>query len=335
MYFGNTSAQATEQFVYELVANVADCYLSGTATFVSVSIESGKITVMDDGPGLPFDIPSDLLGVSLATQFLTDLHFTGSNDGHAPHVHVRHFHGVGLAVLNFTSSQLKIQSWRTGVLWEQEFCQGVPLTPPQIIEPDTNILSTQCGTKIEITPDPEIFQGSQPRSNIVRWYLFETAHLVKGIEIRFQQERFYAPQGLVQLLPFLQPDRSEPFSPSLASDLPFQLTVEIEHISIDAVAQGITQQSTKIYSWVNGGMMSQGGSHVDGFRQALLDVNWQPELVMIQVVIGEPAFAGPMKAKLAVPKVAQIVQDAVIEPLRQHLLLLRPPDSASSKTIES
>jgi DNA gyrase subunit B len=122
MYFGRTDSFGTEQFVYELVSNTLDCYLSGTATFVSVEIDGGNITVVDDGSGLPFDRPSNVVGMCLATEFLTILHSTGSRDGHAPHVHARNINGVGLAILNAASSQMKIQSWRDGSRASSEEC---------------------------------------------------------------------------------------------------------------------------------------------------------------------------------------------------------------------
>ena len=321
MYFGRTDSFGTEQFVYELVSNTLDCYLSGTATFVSVEIEEGNITVVDNGLGLPFELPSEIRGVSLATEFLTTLHSTGSRDGHAPHVHARNIHGVGLAILNAASSQMKIQSWRDGVLWEQRFERGVSLCKPTIIDRGTG-----RGTRIEVTPDPELFQRSQPRLDVVRRNLFETAHLVKGIEIRLNRERFYASQGLVQLLPFMGAsvnlyDRHTNF-------LPFHTTVKSDRVLIDAVACGsITTKQPLIYSWVNGGVSVEEGSHVNGFLKALQQVNWQPALVMIHVVMFDPEFAGPTRTKLVAPKIAKIVRAALQEPLEHYCSNRRQADS--------
>jgi DNA gyrase subunit B len=321
MYLGSTDEYGIEKFVYELVSNALDCYLSGTATFVSVEIDGSKITVVDDGLGLPFDLPSETAGISLATQCLTTLHVTGTTDGHAPHVHVRYPDGVGLAVLNAVSSQLKVQSWRDGVLWQQQFHQGIPLGEPTIVEQGAG-----RGTIVEITPDSEIFKQAKPRLNVIRWNLFETAHLVKGIEIRFQQERFYAPEGLVQLLPFINIDRSHPYNYPLEKSPPFYVSLDRDRVRIDAVAFGNTTLvseptlsiSTQIHSWINGGMLTEGGSHVTGFLKALSDVNWCPAIVMIHVVMFDPEFAGPTKAKLSVPKIADIVRSALREPLEQY-----------------
>jgi DNA gyrase subunit B len=311
MYFGSTDVRGMELFVYELVANVLDAYLACTATFVSVDLDENTIIVVDDGQGLPLDVPSDIEGISLATKSLTTLHFTGSADGHAPHVHVQYASGMGLAVLNAASSTMKIQSWRDGVRWEQQFCQGIVLDVPTIVE-----YGNQRGTRIEITPDPEIFTGAKLRSSIIRWHLFETAHLVKGIEIRFGRERFYAPEGLVQLLPFIDIDRSS----LTATRLPFHQTLKVEGVSIDAVASGqLASNQSKIYSWVNGGMSELGGSHVDGFLAALDELGWNPGVVLIHVVMFDPAFAEPTKAKLDVPSIMELVRSTLIEPLQEYL----------------
>jgi DNA gyrase subunit B len=312
MYFGSTDASGMELFVYELVSNVLDAYLAGTATFVSVDLDGNTITVVDDGQGLPFDLPSDIDGISLATKSLTTLHFTGTEDGHAPHVHVQYASGMGLAVLNAASSTMKIQSWRDGVRWEQRFCQGIALDVPSIVE-----YGDRCGTRIEVTPDPEIFKGAKLRSSTIEWHLFETAHLVKGIEIRFGRERFYAPEGLVQLLPFIDLDRSS----LTATRLPFHKTLKVEGVLIDAVASGqLSSNQPKIYSWVNGGMSELGGSHVDGFLAALDELAWNPAVVLIHVVMFDPAFAEPTQAKLDVPSIMELVRSTLIEPLQQYLI---------------
>ncbi len=320
MYFGSTDASAMAMFVYELVANVLDLYLAGTATFVHVSIDdNNNITVVDDGMGLPFDRPSNLDEMSLATNFLSYLHFTGTVDAHTPHLHIKHGYGIGLAVLNAASCRLKIQSWRDGMLWEQEFERGIGLDSPRIINQ-----GTERGTRIELTPDPEIFKGVKLNFNAIRWSLFEMAHLVKGIEIGFGQERFYAPQGLVQLIPFVSTECH-----SLAYLQPFYTTIETQEISIDVVACGSSpwadnnssypSKSTKIRSWVNGIVSIEGGSHVDGCLNALKDVRWHPELVMINVIILHPEFAGPTKNKLHLPRIANLVRSTLLEPLQHYL----------------
>lgn len=312
MYFGYTDSRVIEHFVYELVSNVLDCYLANTATFVQVEIIDGVITVTDDGPGFPFDLPSDDPNTSLATSFLTVPHLTGTADRHAPHVHVRYTDGVGLCVLNIASSKFQVQSWCNGICWEQNFSTGVALDTPKIIE---QIDGFSQGTKIRLTPDPELFPGAIPRLDVICSHLLETAHLVKGIKIKFQQEQFYAPQGLVQLLPQYLQANNIPFDST-----PFHYTITSQQVLIDVVAYGITKSTKALtFSWVNGGRSIEDGSHVNGFLNALADVQWQPIVLMIHVVMFEPEYAGPTRTKLCVPKIAAIIQKALAKPLQKHL----------------
>jgi DNA gyrase subunit B len=226
---------------------------------------------------------------------------------------------VGLAVLNAASSRMKIQSWRDGVHLEQRFERGIPLGEPTMIDRGTG-----RGTRIEVTPDPELFKGAKPRLDVVRQKLFEMAHLVKGIEIRLNRERFHAPRGLVQLLPFLDSHKCDQFGHPIRHQPPFQVTIQVDNVLIDAVAAGTSQLEEnqklsiepQIYAWVNGTATAVGGSHVKGFLAALSDVDWQPVLIMIHVVMFDPEFAGPTKAKLDVPKIAKIVKAALLEPLK-------------------
>ncbi|ALF54179.1 hypothetical protein ACX27_17185 [Nostoc piscinale CENA21] len=303
MFFGSAGVQGTEQFVYELVANVLDAYLSKKATFVNVTLDGTTISVVDDGPGLPFDEPSDIEGISLATKLLTRIHLTRSFDEHTPHVHIVS-RGVGLAPMNATSIQLKVQSWRSGMLWEQCFSKGIAQGSAKIIQQGDG-----RGTKIEVTPDPEVFRETQPRFGIIRRALFDTAHLFAGLKIGLNEERFYAPQGLKMLGYILLTRQTD------ANNEPFHVTLHHNNILIEAAAFGDRFSQNRIFSWVNGARTPDEGSHVEGFRQALAEVNWEPALSLIHIVMYDPRFAGPTRGKLDVPHIKEVIQEALREPL--------------------
>ncbi|MBH8566291.1 hypothetical protein I8748_29745 [Nostoc sp. CENA67] len=309
MYFGSTGDRGVEQFVYELVANVIDAFLVNQATFVNVEINEAIISVTDDGLGLPFDEPSDENGVSLATKFLTRIHWTGSHDEHAPHVHIISL-GVGLACLNAASLQLNVQSWRSGALWEQRFIRGFAQDAARIIEQGNG-----RGTSIEVIPDPQLFGEAKPRLGVIRRALFETAHLYSGFKIGFNGERFHASQGL-QMLGFMLLDPlclyNEPHT------RPFHITLHYENVFIEAAAFGKGRSQTQTFSWVNGAGTPEHGSHVEGFSQALEEVGWNPSLKLIHVIMYDPQFAGPTRNKLDVPYIQKVIQDASGESLRKY-----------------
>lgn len=315
MYLGYGGVRGVEQLIYELVSNVLDFYLVNQATFVNVELDGATISVVDDGPGLPFDELSDLEGVSLATKFLTSVHWTRSQDEHAPHVHMTKI-GAGLAPVNATSVQLTVQSWRSGILWEQHFARGVAQGTETIVERGNG-----RGTRIEVVPDPEIFGQAKPRSGVIRRALFETVHLFSGLRTGFHEERFYAPKGL-QMLGFLLVDPLSLFTHP--DTLPFHITLHHENVFMEvAIFMKVTifgkrRLPTRIFSWVNGARTPEHGSHVEGLSQALKEVNWKPALSLIHIVMFDPEFAGPTRAKLNVPHIRKTIQNALHEPLRQY-----------------
>ncbi|NEO85856.1 MAG: hypothetical protein F6J87_16620 [Spirulina sp. SIO3F2] len=318
MYFGSTRERGVERFVYELVGNVLDCYLQKTATFVQVTLAGDKITVADDGPGFPFDQPSELEDMSLATYFLTHLHATRSVDNHAPHVHVKTM-GFGLAPVNIASSRMVVRSWRSGSLWEQVFCQGVAQAPPTILDQGNG-----KGTHIEVTPDPELFGDVKPRPHIIRQVLLEKAHLFSGLKVGFNTEQFHALDGLKALgMLLLNSFHSLDYfySSDPRRDDPFHAALESENIFIEAAALGDQENQKKMLklSWVNGVKTLEGGSHEQGFKKALKDIGWRPKLFLIHVVMLEPEFAGPVRQKLDVPHVCKVVRNALKEPLRMYV----------------
>lgn len=322
LYFGSVGSTGVEQFVYELVSNVLDSYLAGRATFVNVKLAGAKISVMDDGEGLPFDEPSEIEGVSIATKLFTHVHFTNSQDGHAPHVHLTTA-GIGLAPLNAASTNFTVRSWRNGAQWEQHFDRGIARGDATII--DRNDLSR--GTRIELTPDPEIFGQSQPRAEVLRRHLFETAHLFSGLKVGFNEERFHAPKGL-EMLGFMLLDPLDPLYPSLDPNIenpnvqPFHIRLRAENVFVEVAvfSENPWQQdsSSRVFSWVNGSRTPEHGSHVEGLRQALQIANLKSALSLIQIVMYDPQFAGPVRYKLEVREIERVVRDALQEPLRQY-----------------
>jgi DNA gyrase subunit B len=330
LYLGSTAAPGIEHLIYELVSNVLDLYLVNRATFVQITLKGEKIIVADDGPGFAFDEPSDIAGISLATKSLTHIHWTGSEDNHAPHVHMTSW-GLGIAPIGYVAAQFNIQSWRKGALWEQRFVRGIAQDIPKIIRQGRDSLrETQRGrgTTIELIPDPEIFGESRARPNVVRKALFETAHLTAGLKIGFQEEQFHAPTGLEMLgLLLLDPVCPWMYNENLP---PFHIKLRHENTAIEAAVLGRKKSDpndskkspTRQLSWVNGANTPQHGSHVNGLKQALQEIGWNPELMLIHVVMFDPVFAGPVKSQLDVPHIQEIVKNTLLEPLRQHYLTI-------------
>ena len=89
MYIGDTMSRGLHHLMIELVDNVVDQFLASRATTLRIRWDDTKLTVGDDGAGLPFDVKHES-GQSLATLYMTDLRRQSPTaDGHTPHIHLK------------------------------------------------------------------------------------------------------------------------------------------------------------------------------------------------------------------------------------------------------
>jgi DNA gyrase subunit B len=300
MYIGNLET-GPEFLLFEVIANGVDQWLAGQATHVSISHAGPLITVMDDGPGLPYD-EFDASGTRLAETYFTKYHDTPTADGHSPHIHLNR-HGLGLIVVNALAETLMVRTHRSGQLWTQSFSQGLPTGAP------VSTPSQERGTTISFLPDPGIFEDHTPRWNMVRRKLFETAHLVPGLRLSLGRETFFSDRGLVDLAEFFLPHTS---ASRFSSPECRHLHLEMEEAIIDAAAVG-TAAKCEWHSWCNGSPTIDHGTHVDGFKEALRKLKWKPAVAMIHVIMKEPRFSAPTQDHLRAVNITKIVRKALLK----------------------
>jgi DNA gyrase subunit B len=304
MYIGSTDEAGLDHLIIELFDNSVDQFLAGEASNVNVEITGNSVRVTDDGPGLPFDMQHDALGESLATQYLTNFHNSPTADGHVPHIHFDAV-GCGLFVVNYLSSLMTCRSWRGTNLWEQQFVQGEPTSSPRIVATGTG-----RGTEIEFTPDASIFKDTMLSAERLRMQLFVAAHLIPGIVVGLQNERFQSWQGLSGLLRVT----------SAFSQIPgpvFSMDRNTKKFRIIAAAKGLAKEKTVAhFSWANGFYTVQGGTHATAFANALGSVRWKPAIAMIHVIMNEPQFSGTSKTKLCVEELKSAMAALIREQLK-------------------
>lgn len=342
MYIGDISEKGLHHLVYETVDNSIDEALAGFCTHIEVTIGTdNSITVQDNGRGIPVDEHKKEHKSALEV-VMTVLHAGGKFDKGSYKVSGG-LHGVGVSCVNALSTHMMSQVFRDGKIYQQEYAKGKALYPVKVVG-ETELR----GTRQQFWPDPEIFTTTIYKYDILANRMRELAFLNAGLKITLtdmrpddegntQQEVFYSEKGLREFVKYIDSSRSHLF------DDVIYLSTEKQGIPIEAAIMYNTSYSENIHSYVNNINTIEGGTHLQGFRQALTrvlkkyaeetaakqiekaKVEIAPEdfreglTAVISVKVAEPQFEGQTKTKLGNSEVAGAVNSAVGEALSNYL----------------
>ncbi len=334
MYIGPTNEIGLHHLVFEVVDNSIDEALVGYCDRVDVIIHmDNSITVIDNGRGIPVDRhPTDKKGRSAAEVVMTELHAGGKFDANAYKVSGG-VHGVGVSCVNFLSEWLRLEIWRDGGVYEQEYERGVPKGPLR----KTGV-TRRRGTKITFKPDPEIFEATEFSFELLAQRLREKAFLNKGVLITLTDERvtperrseFRYEGGIAEFVRHLNKNKNV-----LHPDVLFFETQK-DDLTIEVALQYNDTYTETVFSFANNINTVDGGTHLTGFRTALtrtlnqyaqtmgllkdLGENLTGEdvreglVAVISVKIPQPQFKGNEKRELLNP-ISGLVQSFVSEQL--------------------
>ncbi|MCC6590955.1 MAG: DNA topoisomerase (ATP-hydrolyzing) subunit B [Bryobacterales bacterium] len=270
MYIGSTREQGLHHLVYEVVDNSVDESLAGYCDNIQVIIHiDNSLTVIDNGRGIPVDMHEE--GVSAAQVVLTKLHAGGKFDSNSYKVSGG-LHGVGVSCVNALSEWLKLEIWRDGYTWEQEYERGIPKEPLE----RTGKARGKTGTKITFKPDPTIMEAIEFNFDTLAQRLRELAFLNKGLIINLIDERtdppktheFHYKGGISEFIQHLNRGKT------VLHDKPIYFEGERDMPNNGKLAMEIALQyndayTDTIFSFANNINTVDGGTHLSGFRSAL------------------------------------------------------------------
>ena len=192
MYIGGTDRNGMHHLFAEVIDNSMDEAVAGFATFIEVNIDlNNKITVFDNGRGIPIDKHPKYPKKSALEVILTTLH-AGGKFNNKIYQTSGGLHGVGISVVNALSESLEVEVYRDKSIYLQNYKKGIPNGNIEKLDQKTN----KKGTKITFKPDEEIFDKNV-KFNIEKLYNFckSKAYLFAGIEIRWSCSELVAEEN--------------------------------------------------------------------------------------------------------------------------------------------
>jgi DNA gyrase subunit B len=336
MYIGNTAEEGLHHLIWEIVDNSIDEALAGYCSRIWVTIhEDNKVSVEDDGRGIPVDMhPTEKM--TALELVMTTLHAGGKFD-HSSYKVSGGLHGVGISVVNALSVETTAEIRRNGKIYRQVYRYGNIDTALEIVGE-----SEKSGTKIIFQADPEIFTETTTYNyETVKSRLRELSFLNKGLRIYLKDERsgeedkFHATGGIVSYVEYLNRKRTT------ILDKPIHLFAIKDNVEVDVCFQHFDGYSERLFSFVNNINTREGGSHVAGFRSALtrcinryanddiIPKNMREKMggddvregltCVISVRVPNPQFEGQTKTKLGNSEVKAIVDSVCTEKLTLFL----------------
>ena len=337
MYIGSTGVDGLHHLVWEVIDNSIDEAMAGYAKNIRVEILKGnRIVIVDDGRGIPVDIHPQTKKSALDT-VMTTLHAGGKFGGESYKVSGG-LHGVGVSVVNALSKWLKVEVYRNGAVYTQEYERGKPKFNVKKVG-----TSKHTGTKVIFDADPEIFQKIEYDRKKILDHLRQQTYLTKGVRISFVDDRdehpfyygFYFDGGLKSFIHYLISD--EP----ILQDEPFYVHKTYEKIDVEAVFVYTNDQEAKELSFANNIHTPDGGMHLTGLRSAMTrslndyarkegylkeaeenitgDDIREGLVSVISIKLPEPQFEGQTKARLGNPEARTSVEMVVNEALKEFL----------------
>ncbi|MGL9773722.1 MAG: DNA topoisomerase IV subunit B [Sodalis sp. (in: enterobacteria)] len=325
----------------EVIDNSVDEVLAGHAQRIDVILHPDQsLEVTDDGRGMPVDIHPEE-GMTAVELILCRLH-AGGKFSNKNYQFSGGLHGVGISVVNALSARVEVTVRRNGNVYRIAFENGNKVE-------DLSVVGTcpkrNTGTSVHFWPDKRFFDSFRFSVSRLTHLLKAKAVLCPGVEIVFQdrvnntEQRWCYEAGLTDYLNgainglITLPETT--FVGAVSGDTE---TVDWALLWLPEGGELLTE------SYVNLIPTPQGGTHVNGLRQGLLDAMrefceyrnilprgvklladdiWERCAYVLSVKMQDPQFAGQTKERLSSRQsaafVSGVVKDVFILWLNQNI----------------
>ncbi|HOK51767.1 MAG TPA: DNA topoisomerase IV subunit B [Bacteroidales bacterium] len=305
--------------IKEVMDNSIDEYMMGFGKEIILEISEKEVRVRDFGRGIPL---GKLLDVASKMN-------TGAKYDSKTFQKSVGLNGVGIKAVNALSTHFTITSFRDNRYKRITFAEGNLVTE----EPEQPT-SERNGTEVIFRPDEKMFGHFHFIPEYIEAMVRNYTYLNSGLTIRFNDQVFISKNGLLDLL---NDNLSEP---------PLYPIIHLKGNDLEIAVTHNTEYGEDYYSFVNGQHTTQGGTHLQAFKEAYVktirefykkdfdasDIRGSI-VAAISIRIQEPVFESQTKTKLGSkdmwdggPSVNKFVNDF----LKNHLdnYLHKHPETA-------
>lgn len=289
MYIGKLGdGSAADDGIYvllkEVLDNSIDEFMMGFGKKITVGIDQDRVFIRDYGRGIPLGKLVDVVS-KMNTGAKYDSKVFKKSVG---------LNGVGIKAVNALSIDFSIKAVREGVSKEVFFSKGV-----KVDEKDSKGVEDENGTIVSFIPDQSVFKKFHYLNDYVVNMLKNYTFLNSGLTIEFNGEKYISRNGLRDLL---------------EENMDHNPIYPIIHLRGEDIEIALThgnQYGEDYYSFVNGQHTTQGGTHLQAFREVLVKTirefykkdfdasDIRASIVAaISIKVEEPVFESQTKTKL-------------------------------------
>lgn len=338
-----TDTSRPNHLAQEVIDNSVDEALAGYASRVVVILHHDQsLEVSDNGRGMPVDLHPEY-AVSAVELIMCRLH-AGGKFSTKNYQFSGGLHGVGISVVNALSERVVVCVKRNGQIHQMSFANGEKTSELAVTG---HCAKRDTGTSVHFWPNETFFDVARFSVSRLSHLLKAKAVLCPGLEIIFEDninnstQRWCYQNGLndylAEAVNGLVTLPEQPFTGNFTGD---SETVDWALLWLPQGGELLTE------SYVNLIPTLQGGTHVNGLRQGLLDALrefceyrnllprgvrisaediWEHCAYVLSVKMQEPQFAGQTKERLSSRQCAAfvggVVKDAFSLWLNQNLLI--------------
>ncbi len=333
MYIGDNTIRGMHHLATEIIANSMDEAAAGFGDLIQVFVDSklNKITVVDNGRGIPFGKNKE--GKYAIVEMCTSLHSGGKFENSNNYKSSLGLHGLGATVTNALSSDFEIRVVREEGSCILRFIDGIQK------QLDFNTIVSGCsrGSTVSFIPDVLIFGENKWNKDMLIEEL--QLHALLNNNLKFQLywdgellKEFCYSNGIKDMLDIkfgsLKPITNVIYSHSVIN------SGKSNECDVEIALRYTNDGSERIYAFTNGGYNPDFGTHVTGFKTAWTtlvntkakefglvenDINnldggliRRGMVLVLSLKMNErPMFAEQTKLKLTSPSARSIVSQAV------------------------